>query len=117
MARLDAVIDDWDEMPAVSTKVKHQMPASDSGSRLREFEGDYFTEPGFWMKLTAVSDEELHFGGHEASSYLIHAPATARLVSAGRFKVVDGRGAGEMISIEDGEFRLGGFRYRMIEGN
>ena len=84
-------------------------------SALREFEGVYFTEPGFWMRITAVSGEELRFSGHEASPYLLHAPATARLISGRSFKVLGNRGAGETITIEDGEFRLGGFRYRLVD--
>ncbi len=114
---LDAVIDDWDEMPEVSNGVKHEVPASDEGSRLREYEGVYYTEPGFWTRLTAVSDEEIHMGGHEASPYLLHAPASARLMEDGSFKVIGNRGAGETFSIEDGEFRLGGFRYRRFDGD
>ena len=89
--------------------------ASDESSKLREFEGVYFTEPGFWMQVTAVSDDELRFSGHEASAYLLHAPASAKLMSDGSFKVVGNRGAGETISIADGEFRLGGFRYRLVD--
>ena len=112
---LDAVIDDWDAMPSVSTKIKHENPASDASSNLREFEGVYFTEPGFWMRLTAVSGDELHMGGHESSPYLLHAPASAKLVSDSTFKVVGNRGAGEKFSIQDGEFRLGGFRYRLVD--
>jgi CubicO group peptidase (beta-lactamase class C family) len=112
---LDAVIDDWDEMPAVSTEVWHDAPGSDADSRLREFEGIYFTEPGFWMRLTAVSDAELRFNGHEASPYLLHAPASARLMPDGTFKIAGNRGAGERFIIEDGEFRIGGFRYRSVE--
>ena len=114
---LDAVIDDWDEMPPVSTETKHEIPESDASSKLREFEGVYFTEPGFWTRLTAVSDDELHMGGHEASAYLLHAPATAKLVSDSAFKVVGNRGAGETFSIQDGEFRLGGFRYTLVDGD
>ncbi len=114
---LDAVIDDWDEMPAVSPPVQHEEPGSNEGSVLRKHEGVYFTEPGFWMRVTAISDEELRFSGQEASPYLLHAPASAKSNSDGTFKVLNGRGAGEMISIEDGEFRLGGFKYRLIEGN
>ena len=112
---LDAVIQDWDEMPPVSMEPHHEAPASDDDSELREFEGVYFTEPGFWMRITAVSDEELRFSGHEASPYLLHAPATARLISGGSFKVLGNRGAGETITIEDGEFRLGGFQYRLVD--
>ena len=111
---LDAVIDDWDEMPPVPKSPEHEMPVSDEGSALRKFEGVYFTEPGFWMRLTAVSDDELHMGGHEASAYLLHAPASAKLTEDGSFKVIGNRGAGERFEIRDGEFRLGGFRYRLI---
>ena len=114
---LDAAIDDWDEMPSVPESVTHEIPTSDESSKLREFEGVYFTEPGFWMRITAVSDDELRFSGHEASAYMLHAPATAKLVSDGSFRVLDNRGAGETISITDGEFRLGGFRYRLVEGS
>ena len=114
---LDAVIEDWDEMPSVSVEVKHEVPASDESSKLREFEGVYFAEPGFWMRLTAVSDDELRFSGHEASPYLLHAPASARLMSDGSFSVVGNRGAGERFSIQDGEFRLGGFRYTLVGDN
>ena len=112
---LDAVIDDWDEMPEVSREAEHTVSVSDVSSPLREFEGVYFTEPGFWMRITAVSDDELSFDGHEASPYLLHAPASARLVSDSSFKIVGNRAAGETISIEDGEFRLGGFRYKLVE--
>lgn len=112
---LDAVIEDWDEMPSVSTEVKHEVPASDGGSKLREHEGVYYTEPGFWMRLTAVSDDELHMGGHEASPYLLHAPASAKLMDDGSFKVIGNRGAGERFAIQDGEFRLGGFKYRLVD--
>lgn len=112
---IDAVIDDWDEMPPVSAEVEHEIPPSDMNSGLREYEGVYFTEPGFWTRLTAVSDEELHMGGHEASPYLLHAPAVARKTPDGRFKVVGNRGAGETFAISDGEFRLGGFKYRRID--
>ena len=112
---LDAVIDDWDEMPPVSTEVTHEIPESDTSSKLARHEGDYFSEPGFWTRITALSDEELHLGGHNASPYLLHAPARAKLVSDGVFKVLNGRGAGETIAIEDGEFRLGGFRYWRVE--
>ena len=114
---LDAVIDDWDEMPPVSAGVTHEIPASDENSKLREFEGVYFTEPGFWTRVTAVSDDELRFSGHEASAYLLHAPATARLTSDGGFKVSGNRGAGETFSIQDGEFRLGGFKYTLVGDN
>ena len=114
---LDAVIEDWDEMPSVSVEVKHEVPASDESSKLREFEGVYFAEPGFWMRLTAVSDDELRFSGHDASPYLLHAPASARLMSDGSFSVVGNRGAGERFSIQDGEFRLGGFRYTLVGDN
>ena len=114
---LDAVIEDWDEMPPVSTEVRHEIPASDESSKLREFEGVYFAEPGFWMRLTAVSDDELRFSGHEASPYLLHAPASARLMSDGSFSVVGNRGAGERFSIQEGEFRLGGFRYTLVGDN
>ncbi len=111
---LDAVIEDWDDMPPVPTSVRHEIPASDGSSKLQEFEGVYFAEPGFSMRVTAVSDDELRFSGHEASAYLLHAPATATLVSDGAFKVLNNRGAGETISIADGEFRLGGFRYQLV---
>ena len=114
---LDAVIDDWDEMPPGSTEVKHEVPAWDKGSKLREFEGVYYTKPGFWMRLSAVSDDELHMGGHEASPYMLHAPATARLLDDGSFKVIGNRGAGETFSVKDGEFRLGGFRYCLVDAN
>ncbi len=113
---LDAVIEDWDEMPSVSTEVKHEVPASDEGSKLREYEGVYYTEPGFWTRLTAVSDDELHMGGHEASPYLLHAPASAKLMDDGSFKVIGNRGAGEKFAIQDGEFRLGGFNYHCLDG-
>lgn len=112
---LDAVIEDWDEMPPVSTSIKHEIPASDGSPKLREFESVYYAEPGFWMRVTAVSDNELRFAGHQASAYLLHAPATATLVSDGTFKVLDNRGAGETISIADGQFRLGGFRYQLVD--
>ncbi len=112
---LDAVIDDWDEMPTVSDEVEHEELVSNEGSRLREFEGTYFTEPGFWMRLTAISDEELRFSGHEASPYLLHAPASAKLMSDGTFKIVGNRGAGETFVIENGEFRIGGFKYRLVD--
>ena len=110
---LDAVIDDWDEMPPIPTDVTHEIPVSDESSKLREFEGVYFTEPGFWMRVTAISDDELRFSGHEASAYLLHAPASARLVSDATFKVLGNRGAGETFSIQDGEFRLGGFQVQV----
>ena len=114
---LDAVIDDWDEMPAAPTDVTHEIPASDESSKLREFEGVYFAEPGFWMQVTAVSDDELQFSGHEASAYLLHAPAIARSTSDGGFKVFGNRGAGETFSIQEGEFRLGGFKYTLVGDN
>ncbi len=114
---LDAVIEDWDEMPPISAEVKHEIPVSDESSKLREFEGVYFAEPGFWMRLTAISDDELRFSGHEASPYLLHAPASARLMSDGSFSVIGNRGAGERFSIQDGEFRLGGFRYTLVVDN
>lgn len=112
---LDAVIDDLDEMPSAAAAAQHEIPPSDVNSALREFEGVYFTEPGFWMRLTAVSDDELHMGGHEASPYLLHAPASAQLIDDGSFKVIGNRGAGETFAIQDGEFRLGGFRYRLVD--
>ena len=112
---LDAVIDDWDEMPPVAAEVGHEVPPSDENSVLREFEGVYFADPGFWMRLTAVSDDELHMGGHDASPYLLHAPASARFTDDGSFNVTGNRGAGESFKIEDGEFRLGGFKYRLVE--
>ncbi len=114
---LDAVIDDWDEMPSATAEVQHETPPSDVDSELKEFEGVYFAEPGFWMRLTAVSDDEMHMGGHEASPYLLHAPASARKISDGEFKVEGNRGAGESFVISDGEFRLGGFRYRMVDSH
>ncbi len=112
---LDAVIEDWDEMPEIEMPASHATPESDAASPLREFEGIYFTEPGFWMRITAVSDDELRFSGHESSPYLLHAPASAKLMPEGDFKIVGNRGAGETITIADGEFRLGGFCYRLIE--
>lgn len=112
---LDAVIDDWDEMPPVTAEVRHEVPPSDENSGLRGFGGIYFADPGFWMRLTAVSDDELHMGGHEASPYLLHAPASARFTDDGSFNVTGNRGAGESFKIEDGEFRLGGFKYRLVE--
>ena len=112
---LDAVIEDWDEMPKIAAPLGHETPESDSTTSLRQFEGSYFAEPGFWMRITAVSENELRFSGHDASPYLLHAPASAKLISDGDFKVVGNRGAGEIITIADGEFRLGGFRYRLIE--
>ena len=112
---LDAVIEDWDEMPTVSPTVEHDIPASVHGSPLREFEGVYFTEPGFWMRIIAVSDDELRFSGHEASPYLLHAPASAKMSDDRSFKVIGNRGAGETFAIRDGEFRLGGFRYQRVE--
>ena len=112
---LDAVIEDWDEMPPIPKGASHEAPVSDVSSNLREFAGVYFTEPGFWMRITAVSDDELRFGGDDASPYLLHAPATARLLDDGSFKIADNRGAGETITIVDGEFRLGGFRYRLVD--
>ncbi len=112
---LDAVIEDWDEMPTVPPTVEHDIPASDDGSPLREFEGVYFTEPGFSMRITAVSDDELRFSGHEVSPYLLHAPASAKMSDDRSFKVIGNRGAGETFAIRDGEFRLGGFRYQLVE--
>ena len=112
---LDAVIEDWDEMPKDSTAAEHEIPVSDEASDLREYEGLYFTEPGFWMRITAVSNEELRFSGHEASPYLLHAPASAKLMADGTFKVVGNRGAGESFVIRDDEFRIGGFRYRLVD--
>ena len=112
---LDALIDDWDEMPSVETPTGHEVPASDGSSDLRQFEGVYFTDPGFWMRLTALSDDELRFSGHEASPYLLHAPASAKLLSDGTFKVIGNRGAGETFAIEDGAFRIGGFRYQLVD--
>ena len=114
---LDAVIEDRDEMPSLPSSVTHEIPASDGVSKLREHEGVYYTEPGFWIRLTAVSDDELDMGGHEASPYLLHAPASAKLMDDGSFKVIGNRGAGETFSIKDGEFRLGGFRYRRVTIN
>lgn len=112
---LDAVIEDWDEMPKDSTAAEHEIPVSDDSSDLREYEGLYFTEPGFWMRITAVSNEELRFSGHESSPYLLHAPASAKLMADGTFKVVGNRGTGESFVIRDGEFRIGGFRYRLVD--
>ena len=114
---LDAVIDDWDEMPPVSAEHRHEIPVSDVNSGLREFEGVYFTEPGFWTRLTAVSDDELHIGGHEASPYLLHAPARARRLGDNTFSVIGNRGSGETFAIDGGEFRLGGFKYRLVDSN
>ncbi len=111
---LDAVIDDWDEMPPITAPARHEAPESDASSQLREYEGVYFTEPGFWMRITAASDSELQFSGHDNSPYLLHAPARAELISDGQFKVVGNRGAGEVIAIENGEFRLGGFLYTLV---
>ena len=112
---LDAVIEDWDEMPKDSTAAEHEIPVSDDSSDLREYEGLYFTEPGFWMRITAVSNDELRFSGHAASPYLLHAPASAKLMTDGTFKVIGNRGAGESFVIRDGEFRIGGFRYRLVD--
>ena len=112
---LDAVIEDWEEMPKVATVAEHEVPVSDETSELREYEGVYFTEPGFWMRITAVSNEELRFSGHEVSPYLLHAPASAKLMADGTFKVIGNRGAGESFVIRDGEFRLGGFRYHLVD--
>ncbi len=112
---LDAVIEDWNEMPKIATAAAHEAPVSDDSSDLREYEGLYFTEPGFWMRITAVSNEELRFSGHEASPYLLHAPASAKLMADGTFKVVGNRGAGESFVIRDDEFRIGGFRYRLVD--
>ncbi len=112
---LDAVIEDWDDMPKVATAAAHEVPVSDDSSDLREYEGLYFTEPGFWMRITAVSNDELRFSGHKASAYLLHAPASAKLMADGTFKVIGNRGAGESFVIRDGEFRIGGFRYRLVD--
>ena len=112
---LDAVIEDWNEMPKIATAAAHEAPVSDDSSDLQEYEGLYFTEPGFWMRITAVSNEELRFSGHEASPYLLHAPASAKLMADGTFKVIGNRGAGESFVIRDGEFRIGGFRYRLVD--
>ena len=114
---LDAVIDDWDEMPEISSEITQVNPASDTSSKLVGYEGDYFTEPGFWTRVTAISDDELHLGGHASSPYMLHAPARARQISDGVFKVLEGRGSGETIAFENGEFRLGGFRYWRVEGD
>ena len=111
---LDAVIDDLDEMPQIASPPRHKAPESHASSPLREYEGIYFTEPGFWMRITAVSDRELQFSGHDNSPYLLHAPASAELMADGRFKVVGNRGAGEVIAIESGEFTLGGFLYTLV---
>ena len=114
---LDAVMDDWDEMPSISAETKHKVPVPNASSQLMEFAGVYYTDPGFWMRLTAVSDDELRMDGYEASPYLLHAPATAKLISEATFKVIGNRGAGETFSIHDGEFRLGGFKYTLVDSN
>ncbi len=112
---LDAVILDFDEMPPIPVAGEGEIPEVGDGSTASEFDGVYFSEPGFWTRITSVSDDELHFGNHENWPYMLHGPASAQRISEDTFKVIGNRGAGETITFKDGEFRLGGFLYQLID--
>lgn len=96
------------------TKPVENNPASP----LNSYSGIYFAEPGFNIRTTAISDNTIHLDTHSENPYHLHTPAHAKLVKDNKFKVHNGRAAGEIIEFaEDSSFTLGGFKYRKISSN
>ena len=86
-----------------------------------EFDGRYFAEPGLPVTVWAGEGGGLVFAKPAEREPTLHAPA--RLEPAGdpdRFRIVNGRGAGEIAVFMRSEagaitgFTLGGFNYRRI---
>ncbi|MDA1280078.1 MAG: serine hydrolase [Chloroflexi bacterium] len=86
--------------------------------------GRYWAEPGVFVDVV-YSDSELRLDDPREGDYTLHGPAalkkdpTAKVGS--EFKVMGGRGAGELAKFSLGEsgkpesFRLGGFLYRIVD--
>ncbi len=109
---LEMAVTGADEPPTPAEATKHTPVEDGQSEELGSIEGAYFAEPGFWIRLSATSEDAVRLGSHEASPYTLHAPAIASRISDHRFKVQEGRGAGEVIEFSDRGFELGGFKYR-----
>ena len=91
---------------------------NDPASPLNSYSGVYFAEPGFNIRISAISDNSIHMDAHGETPYHLHTPAHAKIVKGNKFKVQNGRAAGEIIEFaEDSSFTLGGFKYRKISSN
>ncbi len=113
---LEMVVTGADESPAPTESPSRSQVEGGHSQELASIEGEYFAEPGFWVQISAISDDSVHLGSHEVSPYLLHAPTSAQRVSDLIFKVQEGRGVGELIEFSDEQFVLGGFKYRKVNG-
>lgn len=105
------------------TQIQPAMPSikpveNNPASPLSSYSGTYFAEPGFSIRIFAISDDAIHLDTLDETPYHLHTPAQANLVKNNKFKVQNGRAAGEIIGFaEDSSFTLGGFKYRKISNN
>lgn len=105
------------------TQIQPAMPSikpveNNPASPLSSYSGTYFAEPGFNIRIFAISDDAIHLDTLDETPYHLHTPAQANLVKNNKFKVQNGRAAGEIIGFaEDSSFTLGGFQYRKISNN
>ena len=103
--------------PFESEPVTPPKPNVGDATSLDEYTGRYFAVPGVYVTVVK-SDGALKLTRPEAGDYTLHAPADlGDLVSEDAFRVVNGRGAGEVAEFgrdDSGSvttFRLGGFKY------
>jgi hypothetical protein len=114
----DLVIDQAGPMiDETSVKRRRRLSSPDLESNA----GTYFAEPGV-LTHVVVEDDALRLVRPSPRAYALHAPATlARTETPDEFRVLDGRGAGELARFGRDEkggvisFTLGGFIYQRTD--
>jgi CubicO group peptidase (beta-lactamase class C family) len=117
----DFVIEQAGPVEASPAKAAATAAAPTAAGDLSQYAGRYFAEPGVYVRVEA-SGSALRLMQPVPGEYALHAPATLTpSEEQDAFRVVDGRGAGELAVFgRDGggkvtSFRLGGFLYRRVK--